>query len=487
MSQSASTQNSSARAPPEYKNCECHDWSSYTPAQTINVDVLDDTDNVFTDTVSDYYEDGVWRERKTTLKQEWHDVSFAKLVDRVLSGDALLTTIAKGINAHAERTGDSFRLSDDSLKADWQIRLYIMILVAMRLYNCSVVDFWDMDTTKGHRSIAKYMSRPEWEAINRNFVLNPAENPDYIDLPHDDPNFHPYAEWTIGLEVMKENLRATYEPGNIKTMDESRVAGKAKGHPFTNRIPDKPQRCGLDIFTTATFGKERVGIISDLTPYCGERTWEFDDDDSDDEVPDGNGQMDNLVYHILKENCEPGDIFCCDKRFTSVWAFERATDLGIGAIGVIDPVRRHLPREEFRSNDFKQFKAAKVRGSMRQFVDESPLHLTALWDSGKSPLYLLDNCLNPDVRMEIARQHGKKSKSAPSGTVELFDHAPPMTVYNKCMGAVDAANRSRSLLFIDRISRRKYTRTFQACIEFLAFVSTADLHADTHNVCVCTE
>ena len=479
---SQSQQSSSQRSCRVLRNCTCHHWTEYTlPADgpTVVADITHETSStVFTDTVSEHCENGIWTERRTRLKANWQEVPYSHLVDKVLSGNGLLSKMIQGINEHAERKGDAFRLSNDML-GEWKLRLFFAALVAMRLFNSTVKEFWSMDPTKGCRFVAKYLSEDEFQAINRNLVFNPFADPSFADLDKDDPDYHPYAEYQEGLDKLLENFSDLVNVGNVHTLDESRVAGKATGHPFTSRDPTKPQRCGLDIFTTATYGVERVGIVEDLIPYCGKWTYDYDDESDQKEW---DNVMNNVCIRILRKRCKPGDLFCCDARFTSVWLFEQAAELGIGAFGVIRHDRVCLPREFWRTADFQKFRDDAVRGTYRQYEKRNGLHVTAFWDSGKKPIWMLDNCFHPKVRIAVTRKHGKKFKSAPSGTSEDIPFPTVCFGYNTWMGAVDAANRSRSLLFIDRQSVRKSVRAHVASLEFLAFVNTADLYVDCHSV-----
>ena len=483
------SQNSQSRARRrDPRNCDCHNWtllnfqhrSGRRRGRRSNCPRYNaDASLIFKQSFTQHCATGTWTEKETTLKRLHAEKTYSQLVEDVFVSNGLLASIQTAINAHAERKGKAFRLKE-GVAGQWQIRLYFMILIAMALYNCKVREFWSMDETKGYRRIAKYMNHDDWTAINRHFVLNIPEDPDYQDLPRDDPDYHPFAEWSDGLCKMRDNLREMIDVGNVKTTDESRVVGKSGRSPFTNRIADKPIRNGQDVFTTATYGRVRVGIVNDLIPYCGNWTYLYNDDEDVD--PQTELDMDTLVQRIISRNCVPGDLFCCDGRFTSVFVFEKAAAAGIGAFGVIHRTRRCLPKGTWTGADFKAFEAAKQRGSFRQYESSSGLHVTVWWDSGKKPLFLLDNCLDPRMRMPVKRRHNQHSDSAESGTVEHFQLPVVCYLYNKYMGAVDAANRSRSMLFIDRQTVRKHLRVHLACVEFLAFVSTADLYADSHNV-----
>lgn len=230
--------------------------------------------------------------------------------------------------------------------------------------------------------------------------------------------------------------------------------------------------------------------------HC-DRTWKLHDHESEGKESDKH--FNKLVCHKLRNDCEPRDLFISDSRFTSVYAFEYARRLDITAVGVIRKDRVCLPREGPDGLYCPEFNRWEKNASKGDFIQwkctKSKLHLLAWKDSADHAILKLDNGLNPHKRMRIKRND---SEEAEDGTRTMragrprkkqerktFLVPPPAVVYDEKMGAVDALNRSRELLSMDRQTRRKHTRVHLAILEWYMLDGPAKIYAGRNEVECC--
>ena len=441
-----------------YKNCNCHKWREFKYQRHRGAAIPKTHNKTFTHTTQ--------RVKQTTRLNICDQIRYSDLCRRVFR-DPTINTIIRGINAHADMKEDEkFERIPLNSRGRWQIRIYLLIYVAMRVYNKNTKDFWQMNEAYGYYFLSQHMTRKTWQSMNTHFVMNEYER---YDKTH--PNFHPYAPYKTGMELITRDFNELIEECNVKTVDESRVTNNSPHQTYMTYLRCKPIRKGVNIFTVAVRTQLYSGVIIDSIPYAGRRT--YTEQKSDDL------KMTNVMNQFFDRNGSRGDVWVHDSAFTSMEAFDIAKTKGIGCIGQVDWTRKHLPRETFQTEEFKKWAEKSPKGVYRQFVcGEKTL---TIWKD-TSLVWILDNCVDRCKHARIVRTEGKHlksgSKNPHSGNRRQMVVPEVIVKYNQYMGRVDDANSARRLFNIDRQNKRKHIRTYLAMIEFYLLTNTVILYAD---------
>ena len=327
------------------------------------------------------------------------DISYADMVDKYFMTPAFLNECIKGTNDHAVRKRDD-KYEPISLDKSGRntIRLYWAIEIAMSDNNKTQKEFWSPDPSKGiHKLCRLGMNEKRFLQIRRNFCMN--EDMDFTRNKRSH-NYNRYCDWEGGIQILLQNSRKAIDKKvNFKVIDEARMIETAA--PGTSVEP-KPDRKGVNVYTVCVRFRHHKGYTIGAKAYN-----KNNNRDEDIVIEEKEGDTDNLVNQLITQTSDrdnPNSVYVADSKFNSVYVHETlANAKNTRNIGVINSVAAHLPNSHdtrktrfgyFEQQEWKDRVKAMEKGEYMKF-ESGQLHLT-VFRSRKKPVYILDNCVNPN-------------------------------------------------------------------------------------------
>ena len=153
---------------------------------------------------------------------------------------------------------------------------------------------------------------------------------------------------------------------------------------------------------------------------------------------------------------KPGNVYVYDTRYSSMYSAVTLTpEYESGCIG----------------NVGKMEAESKENGSCKLLSISNDVNLCIFKD--KALMFLLDNCLDPNVFVEVElTQRGRKTMKRPPVVVKA---------YRKYLRLVDNGNAHRAAFGIEQRTLRKHNNTFMSVMKSAIFCNAALIWADIYN------
>ena len=272
--------------------------------------------------------------------------------------------------------------------------------------------------------------------------------------------------------LLFENAKACINAPQILAMDE----GRSKSTSVTSRnvtyTPQKPCRVAVDVHYVACSLQFHSGYFLGAKPHCKDYM-----EDEEIKLNDDEGHMDNIMHQLILEVDAPRNVYVTDLKYTSVYSAETLTpEYSSGQIGNIQSTRNHLPKGYNReTGEYGLFSTARWKNRVKNMDKGDFVQFfcgdvnLCVWKD-KSTLYLIDNCVDPDLYVDIQVTHNKRRRTITVPAV--------VKAYRQYLRLVDCGNEHRASFGIEQKSLRKHNNTFMGILESVVFCNGALIWAD---------
>ena len=307
---------------------------------------------------------------------------------------------------------------------------------------------------EGFPWLSRLMSRERFYDIKRHFCFN---GPDEFSIDPQDDNYHPYAEWLSGLQILVQNSRKVIKMGNILSLDESRALNTSPANDNMSFETPKPTRKAVNIFNVAISLQYHSGYVIATKPYCKGHMY-------DDEKEEEEGKTDNLVRNLVNSTTTANSVYFWDIKFSSMFLNDTLLpSLGNVCCGNVMKTRRHLPtgtnsttgeKGLFQTVAWQNRTKALKKG---EFIQLGCRHNNLCCIKDRGLMYLLDSGINPDKFVNYDFLDDTEVRTVPVPIV--------FQLYRDNMRFVDVANSHRANFGIEQKSVRKHNNTMMADME----------------------